>query len=174
MASSAGARAQRRQDSSGDNEISYAAPDALGETSDIEYGTAVFRTSDIAFSDAVLRKVTDPVHIAHVDFDLPNKLGNQYSWVLLLAPSHSSFLKVDQQVRCAANHLTFLAAYNQLAASVKIKTQLERQHADDPSAVKLDLSTIKRSTVAQVQLRERSSLLVHQTCVAPTIGTDRQ
>ena len=57
MASSAGARAHRRQASSGENESSDAAPTAPGETSDIEYGTAVFRTSDIAFSDAVLRQV---------------------------------------------------------------------------------------------------------------------
>ena len=98
MASSAGARAQRRQDSSGDNDISNAAPDALGEPSAIEYGTAVFRTSDIAFSDAVLRKVTDPVHVTHVAFDLPNKLGTLYAWVLLLALSHSKFLNAADQL----------------------------------------------------------------------------
>ena len=118
MSASSGAQTRgqaRRQDSSDDNKSSNAAPTALGETSNIEYGTALFRTSDIAFSDAVLRKVTDPVHIAHVAFDLPNKLGNQYSWVLLLAPSHNSFLKAAEQVRCAANRLTFLMAYNRLA-----------------------------------------------------------
>ena len=71
MAYSAGARAQRRQASSGENESSDATPTAPGETSDIEYGTAVLRISDISFSDAVLR-----------------------------------------QVRCDANRLTFLAAYN--------------------------------------------------------------
>ena len=66
MASSAGAR--RRQDSSGDNEISDAAPDALGETSAIEYGTAVFRTSDIAFSGAVKSRDKSPsVYSSDVD-----------------------------------------------------------------------------------------------------------
>ena len=37
-------------------------------------------------------------------------------WVLLLATSHSSFLTPAEQVRCAANLLTFLTAYNCLAS----------------------------------------------------------
>ena len=54
------------------------------------------------------------------------------------------------------------------AASVKIKTQLARQHADNPSTVQLDLSTTKRSAVAQVQLRAppRDSPEVFSTAVS--------
>ena len=44
-----------------------------------EYGTAAFRVSDINISDAALRKVKTPIHIAHVAYDLPNKLGKQFS-----------------------------------------------------------------------------------------------
>ena len=81
-----------------------------------EFGTTAFRTSDLNVSDSDLRKAKDPIHIAHVAFDLPNKLGRQYSWVLLLAPSHGKFLSPAHKVRCASDRLRFLAAFNELAA----------------------------------------------------------
>ena len=42
------------------------------------------------------------------------------------------------------------------AASVKIKAQLELQHADNPSDVKIDFSTIRRSAVSEVKQRATS------------------
>ena len=79
MAASAGART--KQDSSTDNEPSDGLPVFGDLDSDFEYGTAVFRTSDLHISDSALHKVTAPIHIAHVAFELANKLGKQYSWV---------------------------------------------------------------------------------------------
>lgn len=100
MASSAGAR--KKQEPSGDHDNAdstiFSAP-----ASDFQYGTAALRVSDINISDSDLPQVTNAVHIARVAYELYNKLGNQYSWVLLLAPSHSPFLTSTERARCEAN-----------------------------------------------------------------------